>query len=87
MLRKIRLPREASTTCPGFRNGNGQIVVRDTGWPSGTFAGQRIYQLRCEHCAQVYGANGCDIHARLCPACQGGVPGEPLREAGPSLFD
>ena len=87
MLRKIRMPREAATTRPGFRNSNGQVVVRDTGFPSETFAGQRVYHLRCQGCAHEYGANGTDVFKRLCPGCQGGARGEKLRQPGPSLFD
>ena len=87
MLRKIRMPREASTTRPGFRNTNNQVVIRDTGFPSETFAGQRVYHLRCQACAHEYGANGTDVFKRLCPGCQGGAKGEKLREPGPGLFD
>lgn len=86
-MRKIKIAKATATTIPGFRNGNGQAVVRDTGWPSETFAGQRIYHLRCVHCAHEYGANGTDVSKRLCPQCQGGAQGEKLRGGGPGLFD
>jgi hypothetical protein len=49
-----------STTAPGYRNRNGQVVVRDTGSP-GTDHMQRIYVLSCENCKAEYGANGSDI--------------------------
>jgi len=62
------------TTATGFRNKNGQLVVRNTGKP-GTDHLQYIYQLACSKCGHNYGANGSDIHERKCPACQGGSPG------------
>lgn len=86
-MKKIQMPQQAATTAPGYENPKGQIVQRATGFPSDTFKGQRVYHLRCKHCGHEYGANGCDIHARLCPNCQDGVTGERLREAGPTLFD
>ena len=78
-MRKIKMPRLAKTTTPGYTNGNGQQVVRGTGAPSPSFAGQTIYELRCQTCAHTYGANGCDTHHRRCPNCQSGEAGEPLR--------
>lgn len=86
-MRKIRMPVTASTTAPGYRNPNGQVVVRDTGFPSDTFPGQRVYRLRCGGCEHHYGANGCDVFRRLCPKCQGGTKGETLREEGLRLFE
>ena len=77
----------ASTTTPGFVNGNRQEVIRDTGAASITREAQSIYELRCNACRNRYGCNGMDIKARKCPACQGGVQGEPLREPMPGLFD
>ena len=65
------------TTDPGYENPKGQIVVRNTG-QRGTDFGQYVYELRCKHCGQTYGANGSDIFERKCPACQGGRPGIPL---------
>lgn len=61
------------TTDPGYRNPHGQIVIARTGFPSESFPGQTIYHLRCAHCPHNYGANGCDIHKRLCPRHQNGV--------------
>ncbi len=75
------------TTEPGFRNPNGQVVERGTGAPSTTREGQVIYALRCGACDFRYGCNGLDIKERRCPQCQGGVPGEPLREGQPGLFE
>lgn len=62
------------TTCTGYVNRNGQVVVRNTRAP-GTDKNQYVYQLGCSHCGHVYGANGSDIHLRLCPSCQGGAAG------------
>jgi hypothetical protein len=87
-LRRIKIKQTTGTTVPGYQNENGQVVVRDTGFPSESFPGQRIYHLRCTQCGFEYGANGTDIAKRLCPGHQSGARGEPLREdRGPSLFD
>jgi hypothetical protein len=65
---------DGTTTTVGFRNVNGQTVLRETNL-SGNLDGQRVYVLMCGHCAHQYGANGCDIHIRKCPACMDGQPG------------
>jgi rubrerythrin len=65
------------TTDPGYKNPNGQVVVRNTE-KRGTDFLQYVYELRCAHCGHTYGANGSDIHERKCPACQAGRPGIPL---------
>jgi hypothetical protein len=62
------------STHPGFTNPNGQTVIVNTGLP-GTDHGQSVYELRCDHCSECYGANGSDIAIRRCPRCQGGRPG------------
>jgi hypothetical protein len=62
------------TTCTGYVNRNGQVVVRNTRTP-GTDHGQYVYQLGCSLCGHVYGANGSDIFQRKCPNCQGGAGG------------
>lgn len=62
------------TTCTGYVNRNGQVVIRNTRLP-GTDKNQYVYQLGCSHCGAVYGANGSDIHDRKCPNCDGGKPG------------
>ena len=62
------------TTEPGYRNRNGQVVVRRTDL-AGTDHSQYVYVLRCEACGYEYGANGSDIFQRRCPNCQGGAPG------------
>lgn len=85
-MKKIAVEKTAATTLPGFQNQNGQVVIRRTGAPSTTFRGQTIYHLRCTHCGFDYGSNGTDILKRLCPSHQGGSAGEPLRDAGPTLF-
>jgi hypothetical protein len=79
------MPRH-KTTDPGYTNSHGQKVIANTGFPSETFPGQKIYHLRCTHCGHNYGANGTDIHGRLCPSHQGGAKGEPLRTPPPNLF-
>lgn len=76
----------APTTEPGFTNPNRQAVERATGAPSLTRPGQAVYALHCGVCHHLYGCNGLDIKERRCPACQGGVPGELLRESQSSLF-
>lgn len=63
-----------ATTVPGYRNRNGQIVVRPTGLHGNDHL-QRIYVLRCEKCQVEYGANGSDIFQRRCPSCDGGRAG------------
>jgi hypothetical protein len=85
-LRRIKIKQTTGTTVPGFQNENGQRVIRDTGFPSESFPGQRVYHLRCTHCGHDYGSNGTDVFKRLCPSHQGGARGEKLREAGPTLF-
>jgi hypothetical protein len=67
------------TTKIGFVNDNGQVVVRNTGL-RGTDHLQYVYQLACSHCGENYGANGSDIHDRLCPHCQKGKPGLQFKE-------
>jgi len=62
------------TTRIGFTNRNQQTVVRRTNL-AGTDHMQYIYVLSCGRCGNQYGANGSDIHLRMCPNCQGGRPG------------
>jgi hypothetical protein len=76
----------ARTTLPGFVNRNGQVVVRKNGRASANFPGQQLYDLKCKGCSQEYAANGCDVHARRCPFCQGGAPGEVAAERERGLF-
>ncbi|HEY4356496.1 MAG TPA: hypothetical protein VGN16_12160 [Acidobacteriaceae bacterium] len=78
--------KRALTTEPGFTNPNRQKVIASTGASSSARDGQAIYRLRCGACSHEYGCNGLDIKGRLCPACQGGVEGEALRELAP-MFD
>ncbi|MBW4037953.1 MAG: hypothetical protein HIU91_03590 [Acidobacteria bacterium] len=77
----------APTTSPGYTNPNKQKVIAATGARSSSRHTQTIYHLRCAHCGHDYGCNGLDIKSRLCPQCQSGAPGEPLRERAPSLFE
>jgi hypothetical protein len=74
------------TTCIGYTNRNGQVVIRYTALP-GTDHGQTVYQLGCSLCGHVYGANGSDIFERKCPNCQGGAAGLPLKLAIPDPMD
>jgi hypothetical protein len=60
------------TTTVGYRNVYRQEVIRKTG-VTGTRPYQRIYFLRCGDCGDEYDAEGCDIHNRRCPQCQGGA--------------
>jgi hypothetical protein len=62
-------------TTIGFRNREGQEVVRKTG-REGTSPEQRVFVLRCGVCGYEYGCDGCDIYDRLCPNCQDGSPGQ-----------
>ncbi|TXM65783.1 hypothetical protein [Methylobacterium sp. WL120] len=62
------------TTEIGYVNRNDQEVIRRTDEP-GTDHMQKVYVLRCRPCGAEYGANGSDIHIRLCPSCAGGRPG------------
>ena len=64
----------AGTTVPGYRNRNGQTVIRRTDSP-GNDHNQVVYELECGACGRRYGANGSDIWQRKCPECGGGRPG------------
>lgn len=44
---------------------------------AGTDHMQLAYKVECMQCGYVYGANGSDLHERLCPECQGGARGIP----------
>src|SRR5204863_3797327 len=81
MSRQPRTASEPSTTAIGYENSNRQIVVRQTNL-SGNLPGQRLYVLKCGKCGHQYGANGCDIHLRRCPSCDGGQPGLVYRDHG-----
>jgi len=60
------------TTDIGFINKNNQWVMKETDLAS-NHDNQKIYWMECGECQSNYGANGCDIHIRKCPNCQGGV--------------
>jgi hypothetical protein len=68
------------TTEPGYRNRNGQVVIRPTHL-AGTDHYQYIYVLRCGKCGHEYGANGSDIFQRRCPPSSGRRSGAPHRIA------
>ena len=63
---------------PGDLNSRQQLVIGNTQLRSTTRDNQRVWEIECQHCKFRYGANGCDLHERKCPNCQGGKPGEPL---------
>jgi hypothetical protein len=63
-------------TSIGFRNREGQTVVRKTD-RQGNSPEQRVFVLRCTVCGHEYGAEGSEIYGRLCPRCQDGPPGLP----------
>ena len=62
----------------GTINRNDQEVVRPEGKAKANHPNQRTYRLRCNHCHQQYGSNGCDVHQRKCPYCQDGQTGVDL---------
>ena len=70
-------PMSKKTTDPGYKNKNGQIVVRKMS-VKGTDHNAYVYELKCTNCGHRYGANGTDIWQRKCPKCDGGMPGNPL---------
>jgi hypothetical protein len=61
----------------GVVNANGQRCCGHRG-VAGTDFNQLAYKVECTHCGYVYGANGSDLHERLCPQCQGGRDGIPF---------
>jgi hypothetical protein len=63
----------AHVTSIGYRNREGQQVIRKTE-REGTTPGQRVFVLHCTVCDHEYGAEGNEIHDRLCPKCQDGPP-------------
>ena len=65
---------DGPTTRIGYVNANRQ-KCHGTFGVYGTDHNQYAYRLECLQCGYVYGANGSDIAARLCPQCQGGVDG------------
>jgi hypothetical protein len=85
--RRLAARRNFQTTAPGYENANQQRVISATGAPSDMRRGQAIYRMECGSCRYIYGCNGVDIKARLCPGCQGGCPGETLREPSLRLFE
>ena len=66
-------PRPGNWTSPGTVNENRQ---RNEGRldVSGNHPNQRAYLMTCLACDHQYASNGCDIHIRKCPRCQGGAP-------------
>lgn len=58
----------------GYVNTNRQKCCGHCGIP-GTDHLQRAFKVECLDCGYVYGANGSDMHLRLCPECQDGADG------------
>ncbi len=58
----------------GAVNPHGQTCLGHRG-VAGTAHLHLAYRTECGWCGQVYGVNGSDMHARPCPACQGGAAG------------
>ena len=72
------------STEPGYVNRNGQINLgRTNPRRRGSDHLQYVYVMHCPVCVYNYGANGSDIHLRLCPNHwqdgRIGMPGEPLQ--------
>ena len=61
----------AGTTEIGFLNRNRQKVIGMSALAS-NHHNQRLFEMSCGDCGGSYNANGCDIHIRRCPLCQGG---------------
>jgi hypothetical protein len=81
MAGMVYVKKRKQTTQIGYINRNNQEVMRRTNSP-GTDHNQVVYVLHCEYCGKEYGANGSDIHHKLCPntSCpseQKGKPGIP----------
>jgi hypothetical protein len=74
-----RMPRSRAnkgTTRVGYKSPRGQTVVRKTDLP-GSDHNQVVYVLRCQN-GHEYGANGSDIHLRVCPYCNPHAQGRDL---------
>lgn len=69
---------DGQSTKIGYVSRNDQLCTGHRG-VNGNDHGQKAYRLLCLRvdCGEVYGANGSDIHLRLCPRCQGGAAGIP----------
>ncbi|MCJ2035750.1 hypothetical protein [Methylobacterium sp. J-068] len=61
----------SGTTELGYVNVNDQMVLRNTGG-TGTDHARTGYVMRCLECEHEYGADGADIPACHCPACDSG---------------
>lgn len=66
-----------STTRYGYTNPHRQRNLGPLHVP-GTHFLNAAFLVNCLDCGHFYGANGCDLHHRKCPSCQGGVPGIPV---------
>jgi hypothetical protein len=64
------------TTAIGYVNRHDQTVIRRTDL-QGNDHNQRVYVLRCT-AGHEYGANGSDIHLRVCPYCKPEAGGRDL---------
>ena len=63
---KAKSKSNRGTTRVGYKNRNGQVVIRATG-RRGTDHNAYIYILKCTKCGYEYGVNGTDISQRRCP--------------------
>jgi hypothetical protein len=74
----VHIKQDKQTTRIGYENRNAQTAIRRTD-TAGTDHWQRVYVLRCTYCSEEYGANGSDIHHKLCPnrKCPSGQNGSP----------
>jgi len=74
MNRKRTMPTKKKagySTRTGYVNRNRQTNLGMPNPPRrGTDKNQWVYVLHCLYCDNRYGANGSDIHLRLCPSCQ-----------------
>jgi hypothetical protein len=52
----------------GYANTKGQMCLGHRG-KIGTDHNQFAYATKCDKCSNIYGANGSDLHERLCPRC------------------
>lgn len=60
---------------PGFVSINNQLVIDEAPEYVSNHESAKPWWLVCLDCKYEYGANGCDIHNRKCPKCQGGKAG------------
>ena len=62
----------------GNINPNWQICLGTRGKP-GTDKNNKSYAMFCLECGHIYGANGSDVHERLCKKCNPDSKGSDLQ--------